>query len=309
MEYTRVQRAGIIAAVAWLLAGCASWPLLHTLRSDRSQEVPGLSLIVSELQIHLRDDTYRFDRALTPEGRNVFAIALWRLDRLQSDRNVPKTEWANVDVVIEFARARSLERLRRYSEAAAVYDQVAQTGSVLAEPAARVSLVMHRFARDVGFAPEPFEDPIQELLFIEQRIETWQQLAWTHRGTLYDPLAHEESEVWEMLRVEWFVRNRGPENALTPCRRLVERHRRSKLYARHLIRLGDLYAVAARAEQLRARTRVGSLNADRYEQFLDRAFAAYELAGEQRKPALRHEAKTKIDALLAFHQGTLAHAP
>ncbi len=269
-----------------------------------SESAPGLTEIVSELQLHLRDDTYRFDRAVGPEGRNIFSMALWRLERIEQHRgNLPAT---NISLVIEFARARALERSRRYSEAALVYGVVGNTGSVLAEAAAESRQVMLVFADHVG--TEVVDQAGIDLEFIDRRIDAWLELAWTYRDSVYEPLAREESEVWEMLRVEHFARHAGAAGALESCHRLVQRHRHSKLYARHLIRLGDLYAQAAREEHLRGRTRVGTFNADQYEQWIDRAFASFELASEQRKPALRQEARIKIDALVAVHQGTLAHA-
>ncbi len=128
-------------------------------------------------------------------------------------------------------------------------------------------------------------------------------MAWEFRKTSYEPLALEESEAWAMARVEALLRHRGIESGIEASRRLIEGHRSSKLYASHLIRLGDLYAEAARREHLRRRTDRRGLDTARYDAFLDRAFAAYELAGEQRRPQLRTEAHEKIEALLAVHQG------
>jgi len=89
---------------------------------------------------------------------------------------------------------------------------------------------------------------------------------------------------------------------------LIESNRESKLFAKHLIRLGDLYADAARREQLNARARLSTFDAERYDALLDQAFSAYELAGEDRKSALRREARTRIEALLAYHEEVRNHA-
>ncbi len=106
----------------------------------------------------------------------------------------------------------------------------------------------------------------------------------------------------------WVKRNRSIDKAIGACRRLVERNHESKLYAQHLIRLGDLYAEAARRVHLRSRAKLAPFDANRYESLLDQAFSAYELAGEERKPGPRREALMKIEALLAVHQGTFGHA-
>jgi tetratricopeptide (TPR) repeat protein len=271
--------------------------------------MPSLTVIVSDLQMHLRDDTYRYDRARGADGRNIFAVALWRLDRLQRARGLPEQDWENVDVVIEFARARALERLRRYAAAVAAYDRVAARASVLEAPALEAREVISRFGRHSGPPRRPPPTPEKELELIEDRIAKWSDLAWEYRGTSYEPLAREELEAWEMLRVEWFAHRRRPEEATAACQRLLDRHQHSKLYAKHLIRLGDLYAEAARGQHLRFRAKAEPFDARAYQERIDRALAAYELASEQRKPALRQEAQGKIGALLSYHRRVHTDVP
>ena len=137
-------------------------------------------------------------------------------------------------------------------------------------------------------------------------MNAWEKLSFDYRDTSYEPLAREEAEAWSTAQVETVLRLLGVEPAVAACERLIERHRTSKLYARHLIRLGDLYAEAARREFLRHGRLRGRFDPGRYDGFLDHAFAAYELAGEQRRPALSTEAKEKIEALLAVHDGVQA---
>jgi hypothetical protein len=187
--------------------------------------------------MHLHDDTYRTSRAMTADGRNVFAMALWRIERAQRLRSMAPAEWENVDIVLEQARARALDRLRRYPEAAEAYERVSVTGSLLAEQATEGAHVMQRFARYSGPSVDPIRVPEDELAFLDTRVKQWRDLAWEYRGTPYEPLAREEAEAWEMLRVDWIARNRGPEEAIQACRRLVERNHASKLYAKHLIQL------------------------------------------------------------------------
>jgi hypothetical protein len=294
-----------IAAALVVLVGCQG---VRGPTSGPDSTAHSLTLIVSEIQIHLRDDTYRTSRAVTADGQSVFAVALWRLDRLQRSRGLPREKWENVDIVIEFARARALERLRRFSESADAYDRVADTGSLLAEPASDASFVMRRFEQYAGGSAESPVTPESQRLFLDSRVERWRELAWEYRDSSYEPLALEEVEAWEMLRLDWIARNRGLDEAIVASRRLVERHGSSKLYAKHLIRLGDLFAEAARREHLRSRAQLAPFDEARYEALLDQAFSAYELAGEQRRPDLRMQAKAKINALLAYHREALRHA-
>jgi len=138
-------------------------------------------------------------------------------------------------------------------------------------------------------------------------VDVWRELAWKYRDTTYQSLALEEAEDWESRRVDRIERIRGPENAIVFARGLVEHNSGSKLHARHLIRLGDLFAAVARRERSRAKS--GLFDAARYESFLDQALASYELAEDERKPDLRSLAASKILALIAFHQENLRRAP
>ena len=268
-----------------------------------------LTSIVTELQMHLRNDTYRYDRATQADGENVFELARWRLERLQATRGRDVAEWENVDRVIEYARARTLERLRLYSQAGSAYARVAQAGSLLLGAAEDGSATMARFAAHAGPSSEPFADPARELAFLEERIRRWEVLALEYLGTPYASLAREEAEAWEELRVDVVAHQREPEEAILAARRLVERHHESKRYAQHLIRLGDLCAGAARRELLASRAGVRSFAPERYQGWLDRAFSAYELARDARRREHRVEAQKKIEALLAYHQGIRSDAP
>jgi hypothetical protein len=300
----------LVGTLSLVLAGCAaSSPWRAHAVSPPSVHLRSLGAIVAGLQIHLRDDTYRHYRARGSDGQNVFAVALWRLDRLQ--RSLGRIDGApdNIGIVVEFGRARALERLRRYSDAQAAYARVANSGSVLAAPAEEAAGVMEFFALHSGGAPASMETREAEVSFLEERVRKWNELAFEYRSTSYAPLAREEAEAWSMLRVDWHVRHRGAEAAIEPCERLVEAHRSSKLYPKHLIRLGDLFAETARRQVVRHRARRDPFDAGRYEHLVDRALAAYELAGDERESGSRAEATSKIRALMAYHQGVRAYAP
>ncbi len=279
--------------------------------SDASERQLSLAFVVADLKLHLRDDTYRSSRHIDSRGRNVFEVSLWRLDRMKRLRAAPDAAPTtdNAEIVIQYARARALERLRRYEEAAAAYAVVAGTGSVLADPAAEAVAVMERFTEPAGPTQGGDGALDDELRLLEERVAWWRKLAWQHRGTSWESLAREESEAWETLLVETLARYRSIDAAIEQCQRLIERHDQSKLHAKHLIRLGDLHAEAARREFLRYRTQRGAFDAAAYDGNLERAFAAYELAGEERRPVLRKEAEKKIEALLAYHQGVSVDVP
>ena len=268
-----------------------------------------LALIAAELEMHLRDDTYRNGRAVGADGRNVFASALWRLDRLQRHRARPLDRWENVDVVIEFARARALERRRRYSEALAAYERAASAGTMLGEVATEAREALAPFALHPGEVTLQLVGKPEERDFLDQRVSQWRELAWEFRNTSYEGLAFEELEAWEMLRLEWLAQNDPGPVAVAACERLIERHHESKLYAKHLIRLGDLHAREASGEYMRYRAHRGGFDVEHYQESLDRALSAYELARSEPRPSLVKLAKQKIDELLPAHEAVYADAP
>lgn len=298
----------LLAIQVLLIAGCSQLQTSAPPASVAAHPAGrSLSLIVAELQLHIREDSYRTSQHLDARGENGFARALWRLDRLKARRGLPLDEWANVDVVIEYARARALERLRRYDEAAASYARVGGFGSLFSEQAIEASATMERFAR-ASEQRELVAQP-EDQAVIEERIASWRELSAEFRGTAYEPVVLEELESWEMMRVDVLARGREIDEAVRSCRRMIERHRDSKLYARHLIRLGDLYAEAARRQHRLHLTQLSPFDPQRYDGYLASAFSAYELAGEDRQPELRREAETKIEALLAYHDGVRAYVP
>lgn len=302
-----MRQIALVAPVLGWIVGCAGIS-----PSERERDAAGandsLTAVVSQLKLHMRDDTYRFDRAVGPDGNDVYSVALWKLDRLAAKRARAESEWENADYVIEFARGKALERLRRYPDAAQAYSRVKESGSLLGDAAAGRLETIQKFAA-ASTAPErPFANAEEELVFVEGRLAAWRSLALEVRGTPQEPLALEEAESWEVLRVDGLERAGRLVDAIGACRTLIEAHRESKLFGKHLLRLGDLYADAARREQARARTQIAHLDVERYDSLLDQAFSAYELAGEDLKPALRREARTRIEALLAVHEGVKGHA-
>jgi hypothetical protein len=296
---------GLVACLAiGALAACSSTRGLTEQSEERA-----LTLSVSELQMYLRTDTYRSYEYLQPDGQNAFQVALWRLDRLREYRSALYPQWEDQDVVVEYARARALEQLRRYAEAAEAYRRVAWLGRLLAKPATDGQNLMELFAAHVAVSEQAPELWASDLEHMQAWSEQWLGIARQLRGSSYAALALQEAETWDLARLELLASRGEIETAIAACQDMIERHRDSKLYPRHLIRLGDLHAEAARREYLAARTHRREMDAERYEKQLESAFSAYELASESRKPPVQHEAQTKIQALLAIHEGVRNDLP
>jgi hypothetical protein len=304
----RFETRGLLACVAvgalGALTACSTARGLNEHSEERA-----LTLSVSELQMYLRTDTYRTFEYIQPDGENAFQIALWRLDRLREYRSTLYPEWDDRDVVVEYARARALEQLRRYGEAAEAYRRVSWLGKLLAAPATEGQQLMELFAAQAAVSEQNPELWASDLELMSAWSEQWRQIARELRGSAQAALALQEAESWDQARVELLASRGELESAVSACEHLIERHRESKLYPRHLIRLGDLHAEAARQEYLAAQLRRRDLDAARYERQLELAFSAYELARESRKPPVKREAETKIQALLAVHEGVRRDLP
>jgi len=266
-----------------------------------------LTRVVADLRVHLRDDTYRQARPKTADGRDLFGSILWKLDRMQQERELPVADWQNIDYVVELARARVLEKLRRYVEARDAYERVAARGGALQQGAREGLDGISRLAALA--ADTPTATGADDLAWLETRVRSWNDVAWEMRATRWEVLAREEVEAWEMLRVERLATAGQLEAAIDAGRRLAEHHRHSKLYARHLIALGDLHADAARALEVEGRVRAGTSEIEvRREALIEHAFSAYELASEARAAEDRLAALARIEALRADREGGLASA-
>ncbi|MEX2204744.1 MAG: hypothetical protein WEF50_00780 [Myxococcota bacterium] len=303
-----MRQIALLAPILGWLGGCASFSPSDS-SGDADALPESLTVVISQLKLHMRDDTYRFDRAVGADGGNVYAVALWKLDRLAALRARPEGEWQNADYLVEFARGTALERLRRYDEAVSAYQRVEASGSVLGDAAAERLQIARRFALAATPPQQPFASQIEELQFASERIDVWRGLALEYRDVPQESLAREETEAWEVMRVDGFARSGQLSEAIRACRALVESNRESKLFGKHLLRLGDLYADSARREQLKARTNIARFDAAKYDGLVDQAFSAYELAGEAHQPAMRREARTRIDSLQSYHEEVRAHAP
>jgi hypothetical protein len=290
-----VGRVGALLCAGLLLTGC----VVH---SSPAEALSSLSVGVAELELQLRDDPYRSFAKRLPDGRNVFEALRWQLERLQRQRAGTAQPWSAQDFVLEFARARTLERAHLYADAALAYERVAASSSRLAPIASGRAAVMRRFSAQKGPLPQQLE-PEQQLREIEARTASWLALAEAERQPLDAALAREEAETWEVLRVETLARAQGSAAALQACTRLLERHRDSKLYPEHLLRLGDLHAQAARSAALRARAERAQLSETPYQQHLDGALAAYEQASEARSEDMRRAAQARLQGILSFHGG------
>ena len=289
----------VAAPLAFGLAGCSS-----VRGPDADAPLGTLTDSISELQMHLQVDTYQSAAHLRDSGPNAFEISLQRLDRLASQLVADRREAAPEALVIQFARGRALERLRRYAEAAGAFAIVAARPGPLRDAALRSARTNELFASHILAAHATIAaDAARDVSYLDAWVSQWTALAEALADSAHGSLAREEAEAWEQARVEHLLGAGDPDGALRACHQLVAHHRESKHYAGHLIRLGDLYAESIRRRHVSVLARRAAFDSRQYERDLERAFSAYQMAAEAREPHLRRLAAMKIEALLAYHEG------
>lgn len=289
-------RVALLPLVSVLATACA--------HGQSDPPLLGLSVSISDLQLHLRDDPYRSFNQLDGDGNNVFAVARWKIERFQRERAVLPDGWQLEDYVLELAHARTLERLHRYREAIEAYDRVAQGPAPMAAPARSSAETLQGFAALARPLPAD-ASPDQTLAEIDARVAAWAAAAEQMTDPGYASLAREEVEGWETLRVHFLARKRGMREAIEACEQLIQHHSGSKLHPRHLIELGDLHAEVARDTVLWARAQQEPLEGTEFESHFESALAAYELASEAPLPVFREEAQSRIQAMLSYHDGVM----
>jgi hypothetical protein len=83
-----VRQIALMAPILGWLGGCASLSPSDS-NGDADALPESLTIVVSQLTLHMQDDTYRFDRAVGPDGGDRYATA-WKLDRLAALRARPE---------------------------------------------------------------------------------------------------------------------------------------------------------------------------------------------------------------------------
>jgi hypothetical protein len=221
-----------LLALAAVLAGCRSTPTPPEWQPHES-----LLTILAELQLHSRDDFYRFGYPRDVTGQNVFRASLVRLENWQ-------TQWpGRWPDVVAYAKALAFESLGEFESARSLFAEVARADADLA-PAAREQLAAaNRFAELAAF--EPQGDTLSLfLLSLDQHVDDWRREAVRRRGTPWEAIAAVAWEDAEMQRAEIlheasFSLSDGEERYRKACEDLIDHHRESHRVQRHWLRLGD----------------------------------------------------------------------
>ncbi|MCH7868121.1 MAG: hypothetical protein IH881_10535 [Myxococcales bacterium] len=300
------------------LTGCTP----YTKRRAAAIYDPAESLteIVAVLRRHVPDDTYRFPPGRDFTGRNVYRSTLLRLEnieRIHSD----ELRSGYMDAVIDFSKARSLERLRGFDLAARLYREAARKDRELRDEALRSANICEAIyaANQIGIdLPDPvaavvvplsmdtdevvvqLDRRIAELLNILAGLDTSHQ-----PNSHYRAVIRQEIERADVIRSHYFLALRhvipdGSIRSVAELQKLLTRHGASQNRRQHMLELADLYATISR-EYVQA-VPPESLHFDppKFQELVDAAVGLYRTVAAQDGTSEKLEATRRLEAFLAF---------
>lgn len=291
----RLPVAGLLLGVAVLL------PSSRSAAGDAAAvfaPYEDLTEVLATLAWHLDDDLYRFPVPKDPTGRDVFALALGRLERWEI--RFPN----RLRDATTFARAQALERLGEWARAARAYGAVeAMPESPLREHATRHRQRAEAFASAAAL-PEDAPDLRGRLAALGRKLDAWAALVARHAGTPHEALALIEEERVERRAAELLVRHRhdlerGDETAERALRFLIEKHAESKELPAHVLALADLQATVAR-EWLTAHDLPLAFDEAEFCSRVDRALETYRKVATWDGAPEKREGQSRFAALDAW---------
>lgn len=282
----------------------------------RYSPTEGILEAVAVLRRHVSDDTYRFPPANDFSGRNVYRASLLRLESIErAEPDAIRSGY--MDDVIEFAKARALERLRAYDLAAQHYRESARLSSEFRPAALESATICDRIDQAVAIGID-LVDPLADggvtplsldstavRIDLDERTARLSGLLEEVRNSHYRWIVQEEIERVDWIRAQYSVATRavvedGTLFALQELQRVVTRHGASKNRLRHLLRLADFYETLSR--EYLAAVPPQSLDFDpaRFRELVDAAIRLFELVASHDGRPEKLEATRSLEAFLAL---------
>lgn len=289
--------ASALALTACVLAsGCASKP---DLRADaRYEPYENLLEIVSDLQRHANDNTYRFPSPRDPSGQNLYKASLIRL--LNFEKIYPR----RMTDVVNFSKGVCLERLHDYAGALKAFKQVAESDSPLRERANGKMAILDKFndLQNYGIEKNNVGDYLTEMEF---KLDAWGKLVGETTGTPYEWIAREEEEKTEQHLAEFVAQNylviqNGVESSLNLYRQLTIKHAQSKNINVHYLNWADFCALLSRRYAEEANPRSLDFDMETFNKSADAAIRLYSLVAQKDGATEKVEALGKLQAFNAF---------
>jgi hypothetical protein len=271
--------------------------------------------IIAVLERHVPDDTYRYEPARDFTDRNVYRSSLLRLENLEQI-HAAALRAGHLDGAIAFAKGRALERLRAYDLAAEAYRIAAEREASLRGEALRSADVCDGLYAAID-VPSPLEsvavregliavpDAAVALAGFEARVARLEELSRAAAGTHHAYVVAEEIERVDLERARYFTRLRdvipdGELRAVGELQRLALQHTESKLAARHLLSLADLYVDLALAYVERYPPEGLRFDPGAFRDLVDSGARIYEMVAARDGTTEKLEASRRLEAFLAF---------
>ena len=294
------------------LLACASPPPVDP------RHLPAASVleVISVLQQHVPDDTYRFPPARDFTGRNVYRSALLRLENLER-LHEDGLRAGHLDGAIAFAKGRALERLRGYDLAADAYRLAAEREPELSEEALRSAALCDRLQEATAIGVDLRTQAKQDEVWLqlaappvvlgrfEDRVARLEAIENDAGRTEQAFVAREEIERADVERARYFGELRrtlpdGDVRAVAELQRVADRHAQSKNAPRHLLALADLYVDLA-TEYVETHPPEGMLfDPAEFQDLVDSAARVYEMVAARDGTPEKVEASRRLEAFIAF---------
>ena len=304
---------GTVLAATFLLASCSSRPKTD----EHYRPAENILEVVAVLRRHVPDDTYRFEPARDFTGRNAYRSSLLRLESLERVHS-GALQAGHMDGVVAFAKARSLERLRAFSIAAAEYRLAADQEPSLSIEALRSADVCSALTKALEFGMDlnaladrgaddvlSADDPDAMIAQFEARLAALDSVAAAAAGTHHTHIVQEEIERTDVARSRYFeaIRNvipNGNLRAVSELQRVVVRHRDSKNSSQHLLALAGLY-VELSEEYVEANPpETMRFDPVRFQELIESASRLFQVVSNRDGTPQKLEASRRLEAFLAF---------
>jgi len=314
----RLVPLALVTVVVLVATACTP----YTKRRQEAIYDPAESLteVVAVLRRHIPDDTYRFPPGRDFTGRNVYRATLLRLENIERI-HTDELRSGYMDAVIDFSKARSLERLRGFDLAAAHYREAARKDEELREEAlasaavceaifAAVSIgldlsdptlpTVEPLPMDVDRVTRELETRVSELVAILSTLDT------SHRQhSHYEAVVRQEIERADTIRARYFLALRpvledGSIRAVAEMQRLLSRHGASRNRRAQMLELADLYAAIAREYVAAVPPEGLRFDPPKFQELVDAAAELYKSVAAQDGTPEKLEAARRLEAFLAF---------
>ena len=293
-------KMGISSFLALVMCACVSaCASKAALRADaRYEPYENLLEIVSDLQRHANDNTYRFPAPRDPSGQNLYKASLIRL--LNFEKIYPR----RMPDVVNFSKGICMERLHDYAGALRAFTHVAGSDSPLREQARSKTAILEKFndLADYRIQKNNVGDYLMELEF---KLDAQGKLIGEVTGTPYEWLAREDEEKVEQHLAEFVAQNylviqNGVDNALNLYRQLTVKHAQSKNINLHYLNWADFCALLSRRYAQDADPHSLEFNMETFNKTADAAIRLYSLVAQKDGATEKVEALGKLQAFNAF---------